>query len=57
MQRRFPHWGSPLAATMLLVLLITAASFAVTGRINTAEEELSFERLAEEAEEALVPSK
>ena len=51
MQRRFPHWGSPLAATMLLVLLITAASFAVTGRINTAEEEVSFERLAEEAEE------
>ncbi len=51
MRGRFVHWRSPLAATLILVLLITAASFVVSGRINEAEEEASFTRLAEEAEE------
>ena len=51
MGRRFVHWKGPVAATLILVLFIAAASFIVTGRINEAEEAVSFTRLAEEAEE------
>lgn len=45
------HWKSPLAATLILVLLIAAASFRVTDKINDMEEEASFTRLAQEADE------
>lgn len=51
MGRRFVHWRSPLAATLVLLMLVAAISFFVTGRINRAEEETSFQRLSEEAEE------
>ncbi len=51
MQRRFVQWRSPLAATLVLVLLLAVSSFIVTGRINKTEEDVSFTRLAEEAEE------
>lgn len=51
MEKRLAHWRSPLAATLILVLLIAAASFAVTGSINRIEEESSFQRLADEAAE------
>ena len=51
MRRRFVHWKSPLAATLILVLLIAAASFRVTDKINDMEEEASFTRLAQEADE------
>ena len=51
MQKRFDRWRSPVAATLLLVLLIGAASFIVTEQINKREEAASFERLEEEAEE------
>lgn len=51
MQTRLVHWRSPLAATLILVVAIVTASFYVTGRINNMEEQSSFDRLAEEAEE------
>lgn len=51
MGRRFVHWKSPLAVTMLFVLLIAAGSFVVTRQINDAEEEACFTRLAQEAGE------
>ena len=41
----FKAWKGPLAATLILVMLITAASFWVTGRINQEEEQTSFSRL------------
>ena len=47
----FKAWKGPLAATLILVMLITAASFWVTGRINQEEEQTSFSRLEEEAGE------
>ena len=37
MQARFVHWRSPLAATLILVLLVTVTSFIVTRKINDAE--------------------
>ena len=42
MREGFQTWKSPLAATLLLVLLIAAASFWATDRINREEEETSF---------------
>ena len=51
MRLGFQHWKSPLAATLVLVILVAAASFVVTEQINRAEEEVSFTRLAEEAGE------
>ena len=51
MQTRFVHWRSPLAATLILVILMAAASVMVTSGVNTAEEESSFQRLANEAQE------
>ena len=51
MQARFVHWRSPLAATLILVILMAAASVMVTSGVNTAEEESSFQRLANEAQE------
>ena len=50
MRRHLEHWRGPLAATLVLVILIAAASFFVTEQINRAEESESFVRLAEEAE-------
>ena len=49
MGKKTAHWKSPLAATLLLVGLIAAASFFVTSRINQMEEQSSFVQLAEEA--------
>ena len=37
MGKKTAHWKSPLAATLLLVGLIAAASFFVTSRINQME--------------------
>ena len=45
----FKTWRSPLAVTLILVMLIAAASFWVTEHINREEEENSFSRLEEEA--------
>ena len=51
MHRRFRQWKSPLVVTLILVALIAAASYFVTRRINTMEENASFNSLAKEAEE------
>lgn len=51
MQARFVHWGGPLAATFILVVLVVIASIIMTDRINDAEEAASFSRLASEADE------
>ena len=51
MQARFVHWGGPLAATFILVVLVVIASVIMTDRINDAEEAASFSRLASEADE------
>ena len=45
----FKSWRGPLAATLILVVLVAVASFLVTNRINHEEEKLCFARLAEEA--------
>ena len=45
----FKTWRGPLAATLILVLLIAASSFWLTDRINHEEEDTSFSRLKEEA--------
>lgn len=42
-------WQKSMAVTAALMILIVAASFIVTGRINRMEEERGFERLYEEA--------
>ncbi len=44
----FKTWKGPLAATLILVLLIAVASFLVTDRINREEEKSSFSKLEEE---------
>ena len=51
MQTRFVHWRSPVAATLILVLLIAAVSVFVTANVNDREEAASFQRLASEAQE------
>ena len=48
MKSRIPWWRS-LLATLLLIVLVVAASFVVTGRVNRMEVERSFERLHQEA--------
>ena len=45
------HWRSPVAATLILVLLIALVSVVVTTRINEREESAGFQRLTSEAEE------
>lgn len=45
------HWRSPVAATLILVLLIAMVSVVVTARVNEQEEAAGFQRLASEAEE------
>ncbi len=42
-------WRRSLLATLLLIVLMIAASFVITGEINRMEEERSFERLHQEA--------
>ena len=37
MQTRFVHWRSPVAATLILVLLIAAVSVFVTANVNDRE--------------------
>ena len=49
MRARMVHWRSPMAATLILVLLIAIASVAVTASVNNWEEDASFQRLANEA--------
>lgn len=51
MQVRSVHWRSPVAATLILVLLIAIVSAFVTTNINDREESASFQRLANEAQE------
>lgn len=51
MLRNFRIWKGPLAVTMVLVILVAAASFFVTDRINCQEGATSFSRLSEEAGE------
>ena len=51
LRRAFQTWKSPLAATLILVLLVAAASFCVTERINHEGEKTSLSRLKEEAGE------
>ena len=51
MQARSVHWGGPLTATFILVVLIAVSSIVMTNRINDAEEATSFSRLASEADE------
>ncbi len=49
MKSYFVHWRSPLAVTVLFVLLISTATYFVTSRISDAEEEKSFAALTNEA--------
>lgn len=43
------HWGRPIIATSLLIILIISVSYGVIEWINHREEEISFDRLYEEA--------
>ncbi len=43
-------WGRSLVTTIVMIILIGAASFGVTNYINEAEEKACFERLYEEAD-------
>ncbi len=51
MRTRIEHWRSPVAATLILVMLIAVTSIIITVKVNHQEEEASFQRLANEAEE------
>ncbi len=51
MQTRIVHWRSPVAATLLLILLIAIASAVITTNVINREEDIGFQRLANEAEE------
>lgn len=51
MDKTLKIWRGPLAATLLLVLLVVVASFVATNRINQMEKETCFTRLTEEAGE------
>ena len=51
MRVRMVHWRSPVATTLILVLVIAIASAVVTTKVNDREEAVSFQRLASEAEE------
>lgn len=50
MRKNRGYWGGPLAAAVVLVLLVSLAGFLVTERVNRQEEQASFDRLAEEAD-------
>lgn len=50
MQKNTVHWRAPLTATVLLVALVVAASFLVTGQVNQEEEQTCFDRLSDEAD-------
>lgn len=50
MQKNTVHWRAPLTATVLLVALVVAASFLVTGQVNREEEQTCFDRLSDEAD-------
>ena len=43
------HWGRPIIATSLLIILIISVSYGVIEWINHREEEISFDRLYDEA--------
>ena len=43
------HWHRSLVVTVILILLMVAASFVITGWISREEEERSFTRLRQEA--------
>ncbi len=44
------HWGRPIAITSVMIFLVMVASFGVIKYINHVEEERSFERLYQEAD-------
>ena len=50
MRKNRGNWGGPLAAAVVLVLLVSLAGFLVTERVNRQEEQAGFDRLAEEAD-------
>ena len=52
-KQRRQYWKKPMAVTLLLIFLVSAASFGVTYCVNQMEEAKCFERLHEETGEMI----